>query len=101
MSTIASTALNVVFSLVSTFMKIILAPIDMLIVNYLPDVSDMIVKLREFLSLCFSFIGWVIDAFGIPSGAITLIISYFVLKYTIHMAVIGFKLIFGWVKSLK
>lgn len=101
MSTILNTSLDIIFTLVSTFMKLLLAPLDSIIMNGLPEVSDMILKVREFLNLCFQYIGWAIDALGIPSGAITLIISFYVLKYTIHMAVIGLKIIIGWVRSLK
>ena len=101
MSNLTTSVINVAFSLISTFMKIILAPIDTLIMQLLPDVSTMIGHISNFLTMCFSSIGWVLDIFAIPSGAISLIISYFVLKYSIHLTVVLVKIIFSWIRGLK
>lgn len=101
MTNILYSSINVVFSLISTFLKIILAPIDVLIEKQLPDISIMLDKISDFLDLCVSSIGWIIDLFGIPSGVILLIISYFTLKYGILVISIPMKIIIRWVKSLK
>lgn len=100
-TTLINSTLNVLFSLISTFLKIILAPIDTLIMNGLPDVEILIEKLSDFLVLCTSFVGWVIDALAIPSGVITLIVSYFTLKYSILLISIPIKIVIRWVKTLK
>lgn len=101
MSTLAETTINILFTFVYTFIKILLAPLDYIILGYLPDVNGMIENIKNFLSLCLSSVGWVLDILAIPGGVITLIASYFLLKYTIHMAMILFKIIFSWIRGLK
>lgn len=98
-SSIGTSLINVIFSLATTFIKIILSPIDLLIARFLPSVNDMITYISNFLDYVFTYIGWVIDAFGIPQVALTFIIALFVLRYAIYFSVYLFKIIFGWVRK--
>lgn len=101
MMTIVETSLNAILSLCMTIIKIILSPIDLIIVNYLPDINNLSINISNFLDLCMTNIGWVIDAFMIPAGVITLIIAYLVFKYTVQFAIWSIKLVISWIGALK
>lgn len=99
MSSLLNFTIDTVFSIVSTAIKFILYPIDSIIVSVLPDLGSSTSAIVDFLNLCFKTIGWCIDALGIPSSLITLVISYYVFKYTLSFGVLNFKLIIRWVKN--
>lgn len=101
MITIVETSLNAILSLVMTIIKIVLSPIDLIIVNYLPNINSITNYITNFLNLCMTNIGWCINALMIPSNLITLIIAYFVFKYTLQFAIWSIKLVLSWVGVLK
>lgn len=77
-----STILTTIFSFIIDLVNLILYPIDALIENFLPDLSNALSSISSFLDLAFSSIGWCINALGIPSLAIDFIIMYYGVKLT-------------------
>ena len=89
--------INLIISLVST----IFTPIDNLITSLLPGLSSAFTAIGNFIAICISGIGWVIDALGIPSSLIALIISYYTFKLTVPLLVHAVKLAIKWYDKLK
>ena len=58
MITIVETSLNAILSLVMTIIKIVLSPIDLIIVNYLPNINSITNYITNFLNLCMTNIAW-------------------------------------------
>ena len=73
--------INLVISLVNT----IFTPIDNLITSLLPGLSDAFTAIGNFIAVCISGIGWVIDAVGIPSQLIALLVAYYTFKLTVPL----------------
>jgi hypothetical protein len=101
MSSLLGATIETVFSVIATLIKIIISPLDAIIMNLLPDVAKFTNYITDFLNLCLTSIGWVIDVLGIPTGLITIVISYFTFKYTLTFSVFIIKIILGWVKNYK
>lgn len=89
--------INLIVSLVS----ILFTPIDNLISSLLPDLSNAFTAVGNFISICVSSIGWVIDAVGIPSELIALIVSYYTFKLTVPLLVYLVKLAIKWYDKIK
>lgn len=89
--------INLIISLVS----VIFTPIDNLITSLVPDLANAFSAIGNFIALCISGIGWVIDALGIPSSLIALLISYYTFKLTVPLLVYVVKLALKWYDKLK
>ena len=89
--------INLVISLVNT----IFTPIDNLITSLLPGLSDAFTAIGNFIAICISGIGWVIDAVGIPSQLIALLVAYYTFKLTVPLLVHAVKLAIKWYDKLK
>ena len=96
-----STILTTIFSFIIDLVNLILYPIDALIENFLPDLSNALSSISSFLDLAFSSIGWCINALGIPSLAIDFIIMYYGIKLTAPILFYVMKLCFSWISKLK
>ena len=89
--------INLIISLVST----IFAPIDNLITSLVPNLSSAFTAIGNFIAICISGIGWVIDALGIPSQLVALLVAYYTFKLTVPMLVYVVKLAIKWYDKLK
>lgn len=89
--------INLIVSLVST----IFTPIDNLITTLLPGLSDAFTAIGSFISVCIGGVGWVIDALGIPSELLALIVSYYTFKLTVPLIIHTVKLAIKWYDKLK
>lgn len=87
-------------SLVSSFVGVLLSPIDSLVANYLPSINSALTAIQNFLAYCVSAIGWVISALGIPSTVISLIITYYSFALVVPLLVHGVKLAIKWYRAL-
>lgn len=89
--------INLIMSLVS----ILLAPIDSLITQFLPDLSNAISYVGKMFSYVGNFIGYVVDCTGLSSEAISLIILFFTFKLTAPLAVSAVKTGIKWYNAMK
>lgn len=96
-----SAILTTIFSFIIDLVNLILYPIDALIENFLPDLSNALGSISSFLDLAFSSIGWCINALGIPSLAIDFIIMYYGIKLTAPILFYAIKLCVSWISKLK
>lgn len=90
-----------IFNIIISLVQVLLAPIDILISNYLPDLANALTAVNEFLTLITSSIGWVLSCLGIPGTVISLFILYYTFKLTVPYLVHLIKLALKWYNTLK
>lgn len=89
--------INLIIGLVS----LILSPIDNLILELLPDLSNALTAVGSFFNLISNGIGWVISATGLSNETLSLIVLYFTFKLTAPMMFYMIKLALSWYNKLK
>lgn len=90
-----------IISLIISLVNVILLPIDNLITNALPDLSNALDSVSSFLRICLNSIGWVISLTGISTQVISTIILYFGFSLTAPMLFYLVKLALSWYNRLK
>lgn len=90
-----------IFSLVTSLVTLLLAPIDSIISNALPSLQVGINAIGSFLTLITQSIGWVLSVFGLSSECLSLIVVYFTFKLTIPLAISTIKLAIRWYDKIK
>lgn len=93
--------LSGIISLIISLVNLILTPIDNLITSALPDLSNALTAVANFLNVALSSIGWVISLSGLSSACISLIITYFTFKLTAPLLFYLIKLALSWYNRLK
>jgi hypothetical protein len=84
-----------------SLVTVITSPIDILIKNALPDLSNALTSFGNMLDLIGDSIGWCISLTGISSTAISLIITYYVFKLSTPILFSSIKAAIKWYKTLK
>lgn len=90
-----------IFKLILSLVNLILIPIDNLITQYLPSVSDALDKVSSFFTWVTNLIPWGISWFGLSSTTITLFVAYTTFEITVPLLVHTIKLAIKWYNSLK
>ena len=93
--------INGIFNLVLGLVDIVLAPIDALITQFIPGLSDILTYIGKFFNYILQFIPWVCSWFHLPSWLITFVIAYYVFKLTVPLLVHSVKLALSWYDRLK
>lgn len=89
--------MNLILSLVSVLLK----PIDLLISTVVPDFSTAINGVASMLEYALQFVGFVIDATGISSATISLIVLYYGFALVVPLGVSAVKTAIKWYNALK
>ena len=90
-----------VFKLVIGLVNVILTPINLLITNYLPDLSNALALIRQLFNYAFTYIGWVLDSMFVSRETISLLIAVLTMRLTIPLAISAVKLAIKWYNALK
>ena len=93
--------LSAVMNLIISLVSVLLAPIDLLIDNALPDFSSALSSIGGFFQVVSNGLGWVVSASGIPSTAIAIIVATMLFKLTVPLVVHTTKLALKWYDKLK
>lgn len=93
--------LSGIFKLIIGLVSIILSPIDALITSNLPGINDAISSFNILINYVINFIGYCIDATGLSSTAINLIIIYYGFILVVPLSVYTIKLAIRWYNALK
>lgn len=92
---------ELILTIVTIFVKIILWPIDALIKAVLPEFSGGLTAVGEFLQYIGQGLGWAISAAGIPFLALSVIATYYLVALTLPVQIWGIKLAVKWYRALK
>lgn len=100
-SDILITIFNILMAVVLMLLKLILMPIDYLIAQSIPSLSDAFTAVGSYLSAIVTNIGWVLSITGIPGIAFGLVVVYWLFKLTLPVNVWFIKLAVAWYHRLK
>lgn len=100
-SSALSTLLQTLIAVVNQLVAIILAPISAIITALLPGVDGLFSNVSAWLIYATTYVGWVIDALGIPPVVISIIVSFYTFKLMSSFAVWGIKIALKWWEALK
>ena len=90
-----------IFKLIISLVSLLLTPIDNLILTLLPDLSNALTAVGNFLNLIGTSIGWAISVTGLSNETLSLIVAYFTFKLTAPMMFYLVKLALSWYNRLK
>lgn len=90
-----------IISLIIGLVSLILTPIDNLILTALPNLSNALTAVGNFLNLISNGIGWAVSLTGLSNEALSLIVMYFTFKLTAPMLFYMIKLALSWYNKLK
>lgn len=90
-----------IISLIIGLVSLILTPIDNLILTALPNLSNALTAVGNFLNLISNGIGWAVSLSGLSNEALSLIVMYFTFKLTAPMLFYMIKLALSWYNKLK
>lgn len=93
--------INGIFNLVLALVEVILAPIDSLITQFLPGLSDVLNYIGQFFNYILQFIPWICSWLHLPTWLITFVIAYYVFKLSVPLLVHTAKLAISWYNRLK
>lgn len=89
--------MNMIMGLVST----LLSPIDSIISNFLPDLSNAISAIGSMFNLVGEYLGFAVSLTGLSSSALSLIVLYYTFKLTVPIMVSTMKTAIKWYNALK
>lgn len=92
--------LNGIFKLVIGLVTTLLAPIDTLIENSIPALSDGLNAVNSVIDFAINSLGYVIDLSGLTDIAIFLIVGYWTFSITSTLAISVVKLAIKWYQAL-
>lgn len=90
-----------IFKLVISLVNLLLAPIDLLIEQFLPNVSDALNSVSSFFNWVGNLLPWGVSWFGLDSKIIALFVSYITFELTVPLAIHTVKLAIKWYDKLK
>lgn len=90
-----------IINLISDLVNVILLPIDILINNYLPNLSVVIDTVSDFFQWICGFIPYICSWLNLPSWFISFVITAFTFKLTVPLLVHTVKLGISWYDKLK
>lgn len=90
-----------IMSLIMSLVSALLSPIDLLIEQFLPDLSVGISAIGAMLNYVSNFMGFIISATGLSSATLSLIVSYYTFKLTVPLLVHTVKTAIKWYNALK
>ena len=90
-----------IINLIVGLVSLILAPIDNLILSALPDLSNALTAIGNFLNLISTSLGWAVSVTGLSNETLSLIVMYFTFKLTAPMLFYMIKLALSWYNKLK
>lgn len=93
--------INGILHFFNTILGGLVAPIDALISQYLPSVSDALTSFGNFINGILQIIPWVLSYFKIPAFILYTLITWLVAKILINYGVHTFKMVLAWWRTLK
>lgn len=90
-----------IMNLIINLVGVLLKPIDLLIEQFLPDLSSAISAIGAFFNLATKYLGFAVSLTGLSSTALSIIVLYFVFKLSVPILVSALKTAIKWYDKLK
>ena len=78
-------------NIISKVVGILLLPLDYAVTALLPDLSNVITSITNYLNLPLQIMGWVFELVHIPKICLQIIVAFWVFKYACTGAIAGTK----------
>ena len=85
-----------IISLITSLIYGILTPIDTIIQNSFPVLSDAINSVGTVFNFISTSIVWAVNLSGLSASCISLIVAYYTFKLSLPLAISGIKLVVKW-----
>lgn len=89
--------MSLIIGLVSTLLK----PIDLLILQFLPDLSNALTAIGNMLNFVSQYIGFAVSVTGLSNETLSLIVLYYTFKLTVPLLISTVKSAIKWYDKLK
>ena len=83
-----------------TIVNLILYPFGLIISHFMPSLNGGLQQLAEYFNYASTYMGWILNAFAVPTLAITLVASYYFFAFSATFASWSVKLIINWKKAI-
>ncbi len=90
-----------IMSLIMGLVSVLLSPIDLLIKQFLPDLSGAFSAIANMFNYVGSFMGFCVSATGLSSSTLSLIVLYYTFKLTVPLLISTIKTAIKWYNALK
>lgn len=90
-----------IMNLIIGLVDVVLKPIDLLIIQFLPDLSNALGAISSMFNIGSQYAGFAVSVSGLSSETISLIILYYTFKLTVPLLVYTIKLAIKWYNALK
>lgn len=90
-----------IMKLMINLVSLLLSPIDNLLTQFFPDISNLLSYIGSYFQLAGRYIGWVIDASFISQEVISILIAFYTFKLTFWIGLWGIKTAIKWYDKLK
>ena len=90
-----------IFSLINKVFSILLSPFITAITVLFPDLSNVASSITTFISYGVTYIAFSRDLLLIPTGALSMLFSYYLIKYSVYLINISIKFIVNVYNTLK
>lgn len=72
-------------------MNIILMPFVSIVTGLFPEVTVFFNHIAAFLNQALTFVGLILDLFLVPRGAVALLFNFWMISYSIYLAILSVK----------
>lgn len=96
----ANAIIKALFKLLMKLVVIVLTPLDLLIKNLLPDLSNVLAKVNSFFDLLIDYASFGVSYLGLTTETLSIITLLLTLILTIPLAVHVIKLAIKWYNAL-
>lgn len=90
-----------IFNVIISLVNVVMAPIDLLVKQFLPDLSTALGAIGGMFNLVGNVLGFVVSLTGLSSTALSLIVMYYTFKLTVPILVATIKQAIRWYNALK
>lgn len=93
--------LSGIFSIIINLVNLLLTPINSLITNAIPDLTNIFNLIGNALDLIYTYVNWWVDASLLSSETISIIVLSLTLRLTLPLSVNAVKLAVKWYNKIK
>ena len=80
-----------IINFVIKLMNLILTPFVSIVTGLFPDVTVFFNHISAFLNQALTYVGLILDLFLVPRGAIALLFNFWIISYSIYLAILSVK----------
>lgn len=80
-----------IIKFVIKLMNVILMPFVSIVTGLFPEVTVFFNHITSFLNQALTYVGLILDLFLVPRGAVALLFNFWIISYSIYLAILSVK----------